>query len=136
MNMSSELEQACNYLINNAQPKPTGMCAKFVRQAIDAGFNDEIKAGKRKPVEHALEAKIYGSSLEKFGFKKIFCFPEDGTLTDYKEEIGDVAIIKYEPHGHMCMFTKKGWISDFIQRDMYGGKIRESNPDFDIYRIC
>jgi hypothetical protein len=124
------IEKACQYLITKAYPsynKDTcGYCAAFVRSACDFGF------GKR--VRKFPSAKDCAPAYEEIGFKKIFSYPEQ-KKEDYKPVIGDVAIIQYQPHGHICMFTKQGWISDFKQRDMYGGKIRDKNPPFAIYRF-
>lgn len=128
--MREELRRACDYLITKAYPaydKATcGHCALAVRSACDFGFSKHIK---RFPA-----AKDSAPAYEEIGFKKIFSHPAQ-KKEDYKPELGDICIIQYDPHGHICMFTPKGWISDFIQRDMYGGKIRDKNPKFDIYRI-
>lgn len=127
--MTTALEKSCVYLITKAFPsynKDTcGKCAAAVRSAVDFGFG--------KHIEKTGSAKNYGPSYEKIGFKKIFSFPEN-KKEDYQEELGDICIIQYEPYGHICMKTSKGWISDFVQRDKYGGKIRDKNPAFDIYR--
>ncbi len=135
------LERACIFLITKAHPKydkkTCGNCAKLVRMAVDYGFE--------RHVEQTLSAKNYGACYEKIGFKKVFSHPE-GKILDYKPVLGDICIIQpvqemqdckmvtIHPHGHICMFTKNGWISDFVQRDMFGGSIRDKNPDFTIYR--
>lgn len=125
--MNEKIEKACQYLITKAYSKSMGRCAKSVREAVDFGFGVHI--------EHTLSAKDYGPCYQKIGFKKIFSYPNgDVKKTDYKEQLGDIAIIQYEPNGHICMKTSKGWYSDFKQIDMYGGKIRLENPKFDIYR--
>lgn len=123
------IEKACQYLITKAYPsynKDTcGHCAAAVRSAVDFALG--------KHIDKVLAAKDYAPSYEKIGFKQVFSYPE-GKKEDYKPVLGDISIIQYEPYGHICMFTTKGWVSDFMQRDMYGGKIREKNPPFDIYR--
>ena len=128
--MDKRLEKACQYLITKAFPsynKDTcGHCAAFVRSACDFGFGVAVQ---KFPT-----AKNCAPAYEALGFKKVFSFPEQ-KKEDYKSELGDVAIIQYEPYGHICMNTSKGWISDFVQRDMYGGKIRDKNPPFAIYRL-
>lgn len=127
--MPSPIEKAQEYLITKALPsynKDTcGHCAMAVRSACDFGFETHVK---KFPA-----AKDCAPAYEELGFKKIFSFPEQ-KKEDYKSELGDVAIIQYEPYGHICMKTSKGWISDFKQIDMYGGKIRDKNPPFAIYR--
>lgn len=128
--MPSPIEKAQEYLIRKSYPsynKDTcGNCAAFVRSACDFGFETHVK---KFP-----SAKDCAPAYEELGFKKIFSFPEQNKR-EYKPELGDIAIIQYEPHGHICMNTSKGWISDFKQRDMYGGKIRDKNPPFAIYRL-
>lgn len=138
--MQLELDKACTYLISRALPsynKDTcGHCAARVRESVD------LASGKH--IERAASAKDYGPSYEKIGFKKVFSYP-DQKKEDYTPLLGDISIIQYEPNGHICMFTPKGWISDFIQSNggskdplaaMYAGRIREKNPPFDIYRYA
>lgn len=123
--------KACEYLLSKAyltyDKKKCGKCAKSVRIAVETAFDCII--------DRVESAKNYGPSYEKIGFKKVFSYPDiDKKKTDYFEKIGDIAIIHYEPHGHICMKTSKGWYSDFKQIDLYGGKIRLQNPKFVIYR--
>lgn len=129
--MTSPIEKACEYIISRAYPsynKDTcGYCARAVRKAVDFGFEKNIK--------QVVAAKDYGPSYEAIGFRKVFSYPLVNK-DNYKPMIGDICIIQYEPYGHICMFTVKGWISDFVQRDMYGGSIRNKNPKFDILRYA
>ena len=138
--MDKRLEKACQYLITKAFPsynKDTcGHCAAFVRSAFDFGF--EVRVRKFP------SAKDCAPAYEDLGFKKVFSYPEQ-SKENYKPELGDISIIQYEPHGHICVFTSQGWISDFKQgsggsnlflASMYGGKIRDKNPSFAIYRLC
>lgn len=97
-----------------------------IRTACDFGFETHIK---KFP-----SAKDCAPAYEALGFKKVFSYPEQ-KKADYKPELGDLAIIQYLPHGHICMKTERGWISDFIQKDMYGGGIRDKDPAFAIYRF-
>lgn len=127
--MILEIDRACEFLTRKAapayNPKTCGYCARMIRQAVDFGFE--------KHIEQVPSAKDYGACYEKIGFEKIFSYPKE-PKENYKPEKGDIAIIQYDPHGHICMKTEKNWISDFVQRDMYGGKIRDKDPAFDIYR--
>lgn len=128
--MDSRLEKACTYLLTKAYPsynKDTcGHCAMAVRMAFDFGFGVNIK---KFP-----SAKDCAPAYEALGFTKVFSFPEQ-KIEEYKPQIGDIAIIQYLPHGHICAYTQKGWVSDFKQIDMYGGSIRKKNPPFAIYRL-
>lgn len=134
--MSEIIDRACEYLITKANyekdasgklaPKSLGKCAEYVRSAWDFAFN--------KLMMRTGSAKNYGPIYEGLGFKKVFSYPAQEKAL-YKPEIGDICIIQYEPHGHISVKTKKGWISDFVQIDMYGGSIRKKNPPIDIYRL-
>ena len=136
----SPIQKICDYLIARSHPsynENCGNCARFVREAIEFAISP-------KTIDRTNSAKDYGLSYEKVGFKKVFSFP-DQKKEDYIPQIGDIAIINYEPHGHICVYAKgvqfktgkkiKCWISDFQQIDMYGGKIRLKNPSFSIYRL-
>jgi len=137
--MIEEIKKTVDFLIARSYAsynENCGKCAKAVREAIEFGFAP-------KTLDRTESAKDYGPSYEKLGFKKVFSFPQEDK-SKYKPKVGDIAIINYEPHGHICVFCSVkeprsgknyvGWISDFKQRDMYGGKIRDKNPSFNIYR--
>ena len=121
----------CEYIQSKAYPKyikeVCGNCARFVREAVEFAL-------VTKNLKRVLSAKNYGPSYEEVGFKKIFSYPAEAKAK-YKPILGDIAIIQYEPHGHIAIYTNKGWISDFYQIDMYGGSIRKENPPFQIYRV-
>lgn len=131
--MTDYISKMCQCLIAKANDHSTGYCARAVKFAVDFGFNELILKKEKNPLKQIVAAKDCGPAYEEFGFKKVFSSPAQ-SKKDYKPLLGDIAILKYEPYGHICCYTKKGWISDFIQRDMYGGKIRDKNPNFDIYR--
>ena len=128
--MNSPLEKACEFLIRKAYPKydkkTCGKCALAVRSAFDFAFGVNVQ---RFP-----SAKDCAPAYEALGFKKVFSYPAMNK-SDYTPVLGDISIIQYEPHGHICVKTEKGWISDFVQRDMYGGSIRDKDPAFDIFRF-
>jgi hypothetical protein len=127
MSSSAEkIEKACKVAITQAQPKSIGKCATYVRQAIEGGFGVTLE---RKP-----SAKYYGPCYEKIGFKKIFSYPAQEKL-DYKQQIGDISIMQYEPHGHIALCTPNGWYSDFKQIDMWGSSKRKLGLPFDVYRF-
>jgi len=136
----SPIEKVQEYLIRKSYPaydkKTCGRCAAFVRSAFDFGFETRVQ---KFP-----SAKDCAPAYEALGLKKVFSYPEQNK-EEYKPALGDVSIIKYEPHGHICVFTSQGWISDFKQgtggsklllADMYGGPIRNKDPHFSIYRLC
>lgn len=114
---------AVTYLNTNAAPHSLGRCARYVREAVEAG-------GVRL-IRHE-SAKNYGSSLTAVGFYAVS--PEPSSY-----QLGDVAIIQPipgHPHGHATMFNGQQWISDFRQNNgLYPGKgYRTHRPSFVIYR--
>lgn len=134
------IQKICDFLIARSYPaynENCGNCAKMVREAVEFAISP-------KSIDRHVSAKDYGPSYERAGFKKVFSFPQN-KKEDYTPQIGDIAIINYEPHGHICVYAKgiqfktgkplKCWISDFQQIDMYGGKSRLKNPPFSIYRL-
>ena len=118
------VDKAVKYLNSNASPKSTGYCAKSVRLAINAGGIDINP--------HPISAKDYGASLEKSGFESVL-------TTNYDPVKGDISVIQPytngSPHGHIAMYNGEQWVSDFMQRDMWGGPgYRKNKPDYSIYR--
>jgi len=130
-----KLRKASDYLIFRAYPNyikgKCGNCARVVREALEFAFDP-------KKLQRIPSAKDYGKSLEAFGFTNI-------KPDNYKPELGDIAIIDYLPHGHISMYCEGkllgneksfcGWVSDFRQKDMYGGPIRDKKPPYSIYRM-
>jgi len=58
---------------------------------------------------------------------------------DYVPKKGDVAVIQPykggDPHGHIAMYNGTKWVSDFKQRDMWGGPgYRKHKPTCVVYR--
>ena len=120
------VDKAVAYLTDNAQPKSQHECARYVRLAIQAGGCPTYI--------HPSSAKEYDTFLPKLGFKSI-------PLTDYRPVKGDIIVIKPpqdqsgHEHGHIAMFNGKKWISDFMQRDMYGGSVyRKKGTDYHLFR--
>jgi uncharacterized Zn-binding protein involved in type VI secretion len=117
-------DKAAKHLSANAAPKSQGKCAKYVRQAMEAGGMDTTG----RPVS----AKDYGPFLDKKGFAKVS--PEN-----YVPQKGDVVVIQpYKGgsvHGHIAMYDGQQWVSDFKQKDMWGGSgYRNNQPPHQIYR--
>jgi hypothetical protein len=100
--------------------KAGGNCARAVRTAIEAGTGVKL--------QRVQSAKDYGNSLVKAGYQPVSGQPR----------IGDVAIyqaIPNHPDGHMQIYTAKGWVSDFKQRDQYPGpSYRDRQAPMQLYR--
>ncbi|MBV4366919.1 hypothetical protein [Erwinia phyllosphaerae] len=116
-------QAAVNYLRLHALKMSHSQCAKYTRQAIEAGG---IK------LERTHHAKDYGDILLRAGFREV--------PSAFPVMAGDVAIIQPynggNPSGHMTMYDGTKWISDFTQRGMYPGPgYRRMHPAFKIYRM-
>lgn len=101
--------KAAKYAASRAGAKSQGRCARFVADALVAGgykFTRQVSAF------------MYASNkvLEGAGFKQI--------SMKSPRQIGDVIVWSAYggskgggKHGHIQIYTEKGWCSDFIQRD-------------------
>ncbi len=122
-----DFEKAVKHLNENYRSKPCGYCAKFVRQALEAGG---LSTNGRPR-----SAKGYDSFLPKLGFREI---PSE----NYVPMAGDLIVMqsfkyknKHHKHGHLQMFNGKDWVSDFKQRDFWpGNSYRKAQPKFKIFR--
>ncbi|HBR7307440.1 TPA: hypothetical protein ACV5EY_001433 [Klebsiella aerogenes] len=121
--MAWNKQTSITHLRSHAHKQSHYECAKYIRQAIEAGG---IK------LERTRDAKDYGPILLRAGFKEV---PPGSTILR-----GDVAVIQPyaggNPSGHMTMYDGKQWISDFTQRSMYPGpSYRRLQPAFKVYRM-
>jgi RHS repeat-associated protein len=119
-----DMDRALDHLHKNTHKESIHRCARYVREAIEAGG---IQVTPR--VE---SAKDYGPSLERAGFVKL----PDGA----EPQAGDVAVIQSpgdrNPRGHMAMFDGTDWISDYNQKgELYpGGDYSANKPPYAMYR--
>jgi hypothetical protein len=114
--------------MNIAHGHPTGYCARYVRQAIQAG-------GVPFEQPYPKSAKDYGAYLEQYHFDKLTPTPP----ADYSPQKGDIAVIQpysdQHPDGHIAMYNCQQWVSDFRQRDFWPGTgYRANQPPYEIYR--
>ncbi len=131
------IDNAVDWLNNNAHESwrdAKGQCAKYCRNALEAGFGLEKDAFLGKT---PVPARQYGPFLESQGFQPV-------NTTNYLK--GDIAVIQGYPgatsdpsgvpYGHIQMYNGNIWISDFKQlRDFWpGGGYRSNQPSFVIYR--
>ena len=97
--------RSIRYLVGNVKPKSVGYCAKHVRLALKAGgIND---------TGHPAAATDYIKFLPKRGFARI---PDGSSL-----QPGDICVQLAggtHRYGHICMYTGKSWVSDFVQKRM------------------
>ena len=119
-----DVAAAVKHLDANAHPTSQGQCAKYVREALEAGGADLTV--------RPLYAKDYGPKLTALGFKSV-------DAKDYTPQKGDVIVLqppKDQTAGHIEMFNGTVWVSDFVQRDeIYpGAAYRKDQVAYAIYR--
>ncbi|MDC0711407.1 hypothetical protein POL68_23250 [Stigmatella sp. ncwal1] len=120
------VDRAVAHLNANAYAESQRDCALHVRRAIEAG-------GVRLDVNtRPGSAKDYGPYLGRHGFTPV-------DTQNYVPQRGDVAVIQPYPGGsaagHIAMYDGTQWVSDFRQRDMWGGPgYRREQPPYEIYR--
>jgi len=119
-----DLDKAAAKLNQQAEPTSQGDCGKYVKAALQAG-GKTVGEGIR-------DAKDMGPALQKAGFD-----PVDKAA--FIPQKGDVVVLQPYPggrkEGHIAMYDGKQWISDFKQKDMWGGPgYRSSQPPYQIYR--
>jgi type VI secretion system secreted protein VgrG len=122
--MAFNIDEAVKYLDENAEAVPFGKCATYVRKALEAGGLDM----SARPIS----AKDYGPYLKHMMFKSI-------DLKNYRPAKGDIVVIQNykggDIHGHIAMYDGAQWVSDFKQRDMWGGPgYRNYLPSYEVYR--
>ena len=99
-----DISSAVSHLNANAEPRSIGYCAKYVRQAMEAGGMST--AGRPG------SAKGYISYLPSKGFTEI-------STSSYLP--GDIVVFDQVPghqHGHIAMWNGSQWVSDFKQRSI------------------
>ena len=117
------VKAALRHLNSHAHKGSLGQCARYVRQAVEAGGVELV---------HHVSAKDYGSSLTRVGFKSL-----GAVRSGFRA--GDVAIIRPihgHPHGHICMYNGRHWVSDFVQYHGFypGAGYRKHKPHYAVYR--
>lgn len=114
---------ATEYLSKHAEERSVGKCAQYVRLAI--------REGGCPTYFHPESACDYIQFLPKLGFKEI-------VTENYYSQKGDVIVfssVKEHEYGHIAMYNGNHWISDFKQRDMFGGEsFREQKIEYHVFR--
>ena len=116
------ISKAVSYLKDRCYKESHGKCAYFIRMALEAGGLST--AG------HPVSACEYDSFLPKLGFHQV-------DKQNYSPRMGDIIVLEAvagHPHGHIAMFTGGEWISDFIQRDMWGGSAYRNKAEYTLFR--
>ena len=102
----------------------TGLCARHVQQALEAGGTGGLG--------HPTYARHYGPYLLSRGFITV---PHDG----YRPEQGDVVVIQPVSDGagpgHIAMYDGSQWISDYRQKSFWGSSDPAGRPKPQRYRF-
>ena len=118
-----DVDKATAFLTSNAERRSKGLCARYIRLALEAGGCNTWG--------HPLTAKGYGDFLLDLGFSPI-------ATKGYRVRKGDIVVfdaVKGHPFGHIAMWNGKQWISDFRQRGFYVANEYRKIKDFKYYRM-
>lgn len=122
-----DVDKFAKHLRENAEKESVSLCAQYVREALEAAGGNT--AG------HLGHARLWGPTLLRMGFREL---PVEN-LDTYKPLKGDIVVIQPfkggHKSGHIAGFDGKVWISDFPQRDFWGGPgYRRHKPPHVFYR--
>jgi len=114
-------EQAAMYATENAEPKSVGLCALYVRKAINAGGIPLYKCGS---------AWLYRYVLPILNFHQVG--------KDAEREVGDIVVfqpIGGRKYGHIAIWNGTQWVSDFKQRNLIvHSDYTKDGAEYRIYR--
>jgi hypothetical protein len=139
---SFDINGATNYLDENASTTSTGNCGHAVAEAIKEGGGLSVTPWPQN-------AKDFGPWLENNGFGEAANWNRDiddpsllsgdGYISGYTPQAGDVVVLQPYPNGnqsgHTAMYDGDQWVSDFTQRDLWGGSgYRNYRSNYSIFR--
>lgn len=108
--------RAVNGLIQRAPRRESlGKCGIYVRYAIEQGLG--LKKDQLCGMAPAAKDWLY--KLGYLGFEAL-------RFTGWEPQPGDIFVIPAapgHPNGHISMYTGAQWISDYVQRDLWGAAI-------------
>ena len=114
-------ENAAKYATENAEPKSVGLCALYVRKAINAGGIPLYKCGSAWHYRYVLP---------------ILNFAEKEVSDELK--IGDIVVfqpIGGRKYGHIAIWNGTQWVSDFKQRNLIvHSDYTKDGAEYRIYR--
>lgn len=120
-----DLQKTLQHLRSHAHEKSTHWCARYVRQALEAGGLVGFRVGDAKD-------EVQKKTLESIGFSRIAEAVDDDVTKGYTPQAGDIAIT-YTNGSHASMYDGTRWISDFRQNGLDVFRKRKGNKAI-IYR--
>jgi hypothetical protein len=157
------LERSADYAYENAEPDYTGKCSRYVREALNFGFEsvygkkfEKIKGVGKGPT---IGARNYGPNLKPAGYLPLITYNKSGNnITTYIKNkrnivspvdypvsyiprLADVMVIqatgRRHKRGHIAIYTKHGWVSDTLQGGeiWVEGEYRRNKPSYTIWRV-
>jgi len=132
--MDWNVVNAVKHLQDHKAESSQGKCAKYVREAIEAGGLTLKRPSERWPGDGP-SACDYGGSLEQVGFEVFYDNTQENLLCQaYHPVKGDIAVfmpiessqenginINRRKHGHIQMYDGVRWISDHAQHNFFAG---------------
>lgn len=97
-------DKAAEYATEHAEPKSVGLCALYVRKAINAGGIPLWRCGS---------AWRYNKVLSILNFQEV--------ATGEELKVGDIVVfqpIGGRKHGHIAIWNGHQWVSDFQQHSI------------------
>lgn len=120
-----DLQKTLQHLRSHAHEKSTHWCAKYVRQALEAGGLVGFRVGNAKD-------EVQKKTLESIGFSRVAEAMDEEVTKGYIPQAGDIAIT-YTNGNHASMYDGTRWISDFRQNSIDVYRNRKGNKAI-IYR--
>lgn len=109
-----DVNKALMWASKNCGRKSQGACAKYVRLMLESGGINTSG--------HPVSAYQYAWFLPSKGFKHIMSLKtksEQSNWSNSSAKPGDIAVMVHGQHGHICMWTGRQWVSDFVQNNMW-----------------
>lgn len=122
------VNQFATHLRTSAHANSQGKCAKYVRQAIEAGGG--ILVGSRP-----YHAKDYGPMLLLMGYRQLEIDMPDAAVYLKGDIVVHQPLANGSISGHIAGFDGTRWYSDFKQNDLWGSNgYRTRKAQYAFYR--
>jgi predicted chitinase len=119
-----DIDKAVAYIDSNALSKSKGICALYVRKAINAGGILNLSGHAREYYDT--------DKLVKVGFTKLG--NDINTIQLKKGDIAAFGAVKGHPYGHIAMYNGSQWVSDFKQKSFWVATQYSVEKKYAIYR--